>query len=247
MTPAPPTAREGARALRPRGACGRRSPRPRPGIDVRTHAGAVAARDTVSGATTRRADDRRDAQAATQVATSAGSSDPLPSTTTRELTQSCHVPVRRPHLPWPMASPVRSSPCDAWCIAPPGDGNGAPPAAGEGPCAGSPSLRERLDPPPPASLSRSLRSLADKPASTPARAIRCMTFRYGRRIAGCVLSGTPSLGRVGWSARCGELIHAREPWDLGHVDDAGPRAYSAPEHARCNRATNPGRSTSRIW
>jgi hypothetical protein len=86
------------------------SARPRPGIDVRTHAGAVAARDTVSGATTRRADDRRDAQAATHVATSAGSSDPLPSTTTRELTQSCHVPVRRPHLPWPMASPVPELP-----------------------------------------------------------------------------------------------------------------------------------------
>ena len=39
-------------------------------------------------------------------------------------------------------------------------------------------------------------------------------------------------------ARCGEPIDPREPWDLGHAPGGGPRAYSGPEHARCNRATN---------
>ena len=36
--------------------------------------------------------------------------------------------------------------------------------------------------------------------------------------------------------RCGELITAPEPWDLGH-DDTDRRKYRGPEHAnRCNRS-----------
>ena len=54
-------------------------------------------------------------------------------------------------------------------------------------------------------------------------------------------------------ARCGELIHSGQLWDLGHVD--GTLAYSGPEHARCNRRTKSHaaerdewmRATSRIW
>lgn len=36
-------------------------------------------------------------------------------------------------------------------------------------------------------------------------------------------------------ARCGVLIEAGTPWDMGHVD--GSDAYSGPEHRACNRAT----------
>ena len=48
-------------------------------------------------------------------------------------------------------------------------------------------------------------------------------------------------------ARCGEPMDPREPWDLGHAAAGGPRSYSGPEHARCNRATNDGRWLSRSW
>lgn len=36
--------------------------------------------------------------------------------------------------------------------------------------------------------------------------------------------------------RCGELITAGEPWDLGH-DDRDRAVTRGPEHAACNRAT----------
>lgn len=36
-------------------------------------------------------------------------------------------------------------------------------------------------------------------------------------------------------ARCGELIEAGTPWDLGHRDGSGKREYAGPEHRACNR------------
>jgi hypothetical protein len=38
-------------------------------------------------------------------------------------------------------------------------------------------------------------------------------------------------------ARCGELIRAGEPFDLGHVDGSGYAEWSGAEHRKCNRRT----------
>lgn len=55
-------------------------------------------------------------------------------------------------------------------------------------------------------------------------------------------------GRVScW--RCGQLIGARAPWDLGHDDNDRTR-YRGPEHRKCNRATAGRRHDdvfSRAW
>ena len=65
--------------------------------------------------------------------------------------------------------------------------------------------------------------------------------RLRRRWASQVAAGTVSC------ARCGHLIEAGEPWDLGH-DDTNRRRYTGPEHRHCNRAThNRNGRDSRSW
>lgn len=65
--------------------------------------------------------------------------------------------------------------------------------------------------------------------------------RLRARLARLVEAG----GVACW--RCGGLIAAGEPWDLGH-DDVDRGVYRGPEHRACNRATS-GRqgSPSRRW
>ena len=46
--------------------------------------------------------------------------------------------------------------------------------------------------------------------------------------------------------RCGGLIGAGEPWELGHVDGDRGRWQGA-EHRACNRATLTRRKVSRVW
>jgi hypothetical protein len=55
--------------------------------------------------------------------------------------------------------------------------------------------------------------------------------RLRRQLAPIVATGTVRC------ARCGELIGARERWDLGHLDGGAPDEYQGPEHVRCSRAT----------
>lgn len=65
-----------------------------------------------------------------------------------------------------------------------------------------------------------------------------------RQVARIVALGTAKC------ARCGDVIHPDEGWDLGH-DDHDRTRYTGPEHIRCNRATAAHRAapirTSRVW
>lgn len=49
-------------------------------------------------------------------------------------------------------------------------------------------------------------------------------------------------------ARCGKVIEAGSPWDLGH-HDLRPEFYAGPEHQACNRATSSRLRPrySRVW
>lgn len=50
-----------------------------------------------------------------------------------------------------------------------------------------------------------------------------------------VWSAKVATGQVS-CARCGELIKAGTPWDLGHRDGTDKREYQGAEHRSCNRS-----------
>ena len=80
--------------------------------------------------------------------------------------------------------------------------------------------------------------------------------RYGwphRRLRARLKSSVEAGYVLCW--RCGRLIEAGQPWDLGHVD-GDPTRYAGPEHRKCNRQTithireeshEAPRLTSREW